>query len=223
MIHGGHNDAKRHCETSGHQKKHSELQSNSTITSFFGESSISHSSKVISAEVMMAQFIALHNLPFQAADHLSDLVSSMFPDSKIAADFSSKHTKTKSIICDALDPYLKNPVVESLKTTPFNLMCDESNDKGDRCKLLTILVRLFDSRTESIVTHHLETVGITDFTAEGIFSALKDTLEKYNLPLTNLVSFTSDTCNVMKGERGGVIAKLRSVQPKSLMCIVFAI
>ena len=28
------------------------------------------------------------------------------------------------------------------------------------------------------------------------------------------MSFTSDTCNVMKGARGGVIAKLRSVQPR---------
>ena len=68
--------------------------------------------KVIYAEVMMAQFIAL---PFQAADHLSDLVSSVFPDSRIAADFSSKHTKTKCIICDALDPYLKEPVVDFLE------------------------------------------------------------------------------------------------------------
>ena len=93
------------------------------------ESSTPHASKVISAEVMIAQFIALHNLPFQAADHLSDLVPCMFPDSKIAADFSSRHTKTKSIICDALDPHLKQPVIDTLKATPFNLMCDESNDK----------------------------------------------------------------------------------------------
>ena len=87
----------------------------------------------------MAQFIASHNLLFQAADCLSDLVSSMFLDSKIPADFSCKHTKTKSIVCDALGPYLKDPVVESLKSTPFNLICDESNDKGDQCKLLTVL------------------------------------------------------------------------------------
>ena len=93
-------------------------------------------------------------------------------------------------------------------------MCDESNDKGDQCKLLTILVRSFDANTDSIVTRHLETVGITDFTAEGIFSALKDTLERYDLPFANVLSFTSDTCNVMKGARGGVIAKLRSVEPK---------
>ena len=62
VAHGGLNDAKRHCESSGHQKKYSEYQSNSSITTYFGESSLSHSSKVISAEVMMAQFIALHNV-----------------------------------------------------------------------------------------------------------------------------------------------------------------
>ena len=46
----------------------------------------------------------MHNLPFSAADHLSELLPSMFPDSKIAADFSCKRTKTKAIICDALEP-----------------------------------------------------------------------------------------------------------------------
>lgn len=63
-----------------------------------------------------------------------------------------------------------------------------------------------------IVTRHLDTIGITDFTADGIFVALKETLEKYCLSFSNLVSFTSDTCNVMKGARGGVIAKLREEQ-----------
>ena len=36
VTHGGY-DAKRHCETSGHLKKHGELQSTSTINSFLGE------------------------------------------------------------------------------------------------------------------------------------------------------------------------------------------
>ena len=53
----------------------------------------------------MAQFIDFHNLSFQVADNFSDLVSSIFADSKIPTDFSSKHTKTRSIITDALDPY----------------------------------------------------------------------------------------------------------------------
>ena len=32
--------------------------------------------------------------------------------------------------------------------------------------------------------------------------------------MANLLSFSSDTCNIMKGERGGVIAKLRTIQPR---------
>ena len=66
---------------------------------------------------MMTQFIANHNLPFLAADHLSDIFPSMFPDSKITADFACKRTKTKSIMFDALDPHLKDPVIN---------LCDES-------------------------------------------------------------------------------------------------
>ena len=222
VTRGGHNDAKHHCESSGHQKKHSELQSNSNLTSFVGESSISHSSKVISAEIAMAQFIALHNLPLQAADHLSDLVSSMLPNSKIAAAFSSKHTKTKCSISNGLDPYFKDPIVKSLKTTPFNLMCDESSDNGDKWKLLSILVRFFASSTELIITHYLETVAITYFTAEGIFSSLKDALQKYNIPLTNILSFTSDTCNVMKGSEVVLLLSCGLFNQRLLMCIAFA-
>ena len=43
----------------------------------------------------MANFIAMHNLSFQTADHLSDLLLKMFPDLKIASDFGCKHTKVK--------------------------------------------------------------------------------------------------------------------------------
>ncbi len=110
---------------------------------------------------MMSNFIAMHNLSFQCADHLSTLFGKMFPDSTIASNFSCSHTKTKAIICQALDPYHKKPVVESVRDSPFSLLCDESNEKGDSVKLLTILVRFYDVDRGSVVNRHLETVGIT--------------------------------------------------------------
>ena len=172
-----------------------------------------HEKRVVSAEVMMAQYIAMHNLPFEAADHLSKLFSAMFPD---ATDFFCKHTKTKAIICDALDPHFKKPIIETIREHPFNLLCDESNERGNSVKLLTILVRFFDPFSNVIVTRHLETIGITDCSSEGIFVGLKETLERFKVPFVNLISFTSDTCNVMKGRRNGVIAKLKELQP----CII---
>ena len=46
----------------------------------------------------MAQYIVLHNLPFQAADHLCDLFASMFPDSLIAADLAQLQPALWTII-----------------------------------------------------------------------------------------------------------------------------
>ena len=217
VSHGGINDIKRHVDGLKHQQKLKESQASAGIANYFGEfrePSLAQAQKVLSAELMMSQSIAMHNLPFQAADHLTDIIPVMFPDSKIASAYACKHTKTKAIICDALDPYLKKPVVDLCKSVPFNLLCDESNELGDSEKLLTILLRAFEPHTSMVVTRHLDTVGITDFTANGIFLSLKQTLEKYRLSFDNLVSFTSDTCNVMKGARGGVIAKLRQEQPE---------
>ena len=157
MSHGGINDIKRHVEGAVHQQKYKDSQSRTSISSLFGgnqQQRLIHTSNVLSAEIKMTQFIAVHNLPFQAADHLSHLFKSMFPDSAIASDFACKRTKT---ICDALDPHMKSAVVDIVKCTAFSLLCDESNDRGDSVKLLTILVRFFDPVREIVVTRHLDT------------------------------------------------------------------
>ena len=148
----------------------------------------------------------MHNFSFQTADHLSDLLPKMFPDSKIAPDFGCKHTKTKSIHCDALDPYYKKSVIQIAQTASFNLLCDESDDKEAPVKLLTVLVQFLNG---VVATRHLDTVAVVDFTANGIFVGLESTLQKYGIPFGNMLSFTSDTCSIMKGAREGVIAYLR--------------
>ena len=45
--------------------------------------------KVKRAEMKMAAFLVEHHLPFQAMDHLSDLITNIFPDSEIAGQFQS--------------------------------------------------------------------------------------------------------------------------------------
>ena len=162
----------------------------------------------------MANFIAQHDLPFAVADRLTEVLPQIFPDSKIASGYACKRTKTTAIVCDALDPYLLKPVTEIARSTSFSLLCDESNERGASEKLLTILLRIYEENTAQIVTRHLETVGITDLTAQGIFTAISQTLQRHGLLFQRMVSFASDTCNVIKGERNGVIAKLRAEQPK---------
>ena len=159
----------------------------------------------------MAQFIAMHNLPYQAADHLSKLFPDIFPDSKIAADCSWKHKKTKAIICDTLNPNLSKCVIDTLDSV-LSIFYMMSHERGDSVKLLTVLARFLDPLNCSVVTCHLDTIGITDCSAAGAFIGLRQVLEKSHVPFTHLMSFTSDTCNVMRGACNGVITKLREVQ-----------
>ena len=113
----------------------------------------------------------------------------MFPNSKIASDVRCKDTKTKAICCDALGPYYKKPVVEMAQTRTFNVLCDESNDKGSPIELLTIMVHIFDSVNGVVATRHLDTVAIVDLTANGIFAGLESTLKSIQYLLaTCLVS-----------------------------------
>jgi uncharacterized membrane protein YeiH len=215
VSHGGLNDVKRHVSESVHQQRLKDLSSSSTITTFFRKDTGDHEFKVIAAEEQRAQFIALHNISFQTATYQT-LFTRIFPDSKIAADFTCKHTKAKSVCCDALDPHYKVPVLRMAKTLPFNLLCDESNDKGTAVKLLTVLVCYFDSHSGDVATQHLDTIGLCDFTVNGIFTGLESTLHKHSIPFANMLSFTSDTCSVMKGARKGVVSYLCKKQSKVL-------
>ena len=62
-----------------YKRKLNEIDGNLRIDSFILDKT--HAKKVMPAELVMAQFIAAHNLPFQTADHLSDLFTKMFPNS----------------------------------------------------------------------------------------------------------------------------------------------
>ena len=52
-----------------------------------------------------------------------------------------------------------------------------------------------------VVTRRVDTVEITDLTTNGIFTALQTVLEARQLPFSNLMSFTSDTYNVMQRQK----------------------
>ena len=82
--HGGFNEIKRHVEGVRHTNRLSQSSSSSQTTSFYGVQAErqSHVRNVTSADVIMTQFIAMHNVPFLVVDHLCALFPSMFPDSK---------------------------------------------------------------------------------------------------------------------------------------------
>ena len=111
------------------------------------------------AEVYFATFIAEHNIAFLVADHLTKLTMMMFPDSKIAQDFSCSRTKTTAVVRYALAPMLNAKVVEECQSMPFTILCDGGNDMIDK-KYFSIMVRLYTFLSNASVqcSHCISTV-----------------------------------------------------------------
>lgn len=94
------------------------------------------------AEVKLAVLLAHHNVPLAVMDHLPPLLRDIFPDSKIAKGFSAARTKATSIVNRALRPHLEGVLIAQMKSQPFALAIDGSNDNGLQ-KMNPITVKIF--------------------------------------------------------------------------------
>jgi len=94
--HGGMNDIdgkSGHINPSKHQSAAKAVAGTRDLTAHFSAPDYS----VIRAETLMVYFLIEHNLPLVTSDHFSDLMKKMFPDSKIARQFSCRRTKCTAI------------------------------------------------------------------------------------------------------------------------------
>lgn len=88
-------------------------------------------------------------------DHLSPLLKDIFPDSEIAAGFASASTKTACMVNGSLGPYFKSSLVNIMRTEPFSIAIDGSNDNGLE-KMNPMTVRIYDVTRSKVVTQFLD-------------------------------------------------------------------
>ncbi|CAI6351435.1 unnamed protein product [Macrosiphum euphorbiae] len=170
------------------------------------------------AKIKLAAYFAEHNVPFLGADHLSELLTKVFPDSEIAKNINVNRTKTTAIIKNVIGSSQKFILSEKLKKQKFSLMTDESTDIGT-IKTSCVVARFYDESSEMIasVFWQLHNVYDTDnpssASAEHLYNDLISTLNEYEIPLTNIIGFGSDGCNVMMGQHNSVVSRLRESCP----------
>ena len=211
--HGGKNDVKRHVERPKHVEnarlaRDSGVQARLTDLPWSASSSHSFQDLVTKAEVLFAQFIAEHNLPFSVGDHLTKLVKKAFPDSKIAERFQCGHTKTAAIINKALAQHYMEAIIPTARDGPITIMMDESNKRSDD-KACAILVKMIDPTTFCVVNRFLDMPVCNIPTSANLFSVLEATLSKYNILWSSIKGFSSDTASVMVGKHNSVLSRVR--------------
>ncbi|KAF0688864.1 Uncharacterized protein FWK35_00037269, partial [Aphis craccivora] len=177
------------------------------------------------AEIKIAAFVAEHNLSFVATDHMTDMIKECFHDSEIAKNMAMKRTKTTAIVKNVIAKAHKEDLANTLRTTKFSILTDESTDIGTM-KSSCIVVRFFDDTSCQIESKFWDLHEVYDSispglaTAENLFTNLMNSFNKHNIPKSNIIGFGSDGCNVMMGHKNSVASRFRLECPGKNILIV---
>lgn len=104
-----------------------------------------------------------------------------------------------------------------MKTSPFSLAVDGSNDTGLE-KLNPLTVKIFDANRNQVSTHLLDmctTSGRECGTSLAIFSKIDSVLESFDIPWSNCVGFGVDNTSVNLGLHHSLMTH---VQQKNGVC-----
>ena len=98
-----------------------------------------------------------------------------------------------------------------LKETFFSLNIDE--DTSTSClKVLAVLASYFNMERGEIEVHHIGAVSLTTVTAKAIKDKLVELFLNKGLPWSNCLSLLLDSCNVMRGSKGGLETHTKRLQ-----------
>lgn len=174
------------------------------------------------AEIKLSAFVAAHNMPFSSMDHLVEVLSDCFPDSKIANGINLKRTKVTGVVNNVIGFHEKSRMATILQTTKFSILTDESTDIST-VKTACVIVRYYDAYSGKIVSRFWDLVQVflvsdsqcvdKGATAEHLFKILIESFEKYDIRSVNIIGFGSDGCNTMMGKTNSVMSRIKELCP----------
>ena len=118
VKHQGERDVLRHKDGEDHKRWERSLRNQLTLN-LATSSTNTLQYNTPKAEVLGAKFIVEHNLPISVSDHLGPPFRQIVPDSDIAKNYASAHTKTNCIINDAIAPPMQHELVSRMNFSPF--------------------------------------------------------------------------------------------------------
>lgn len=157
----------------------------------------------------MACFIAEHNLSFNIASHLTTLICTVCPDSKIVQELSMSRTKARAIIVNVTGETAEENLVEKLQNNNFAILVDESTDKST-IKHLALVVRTVNSDFQ-VEDRFLALIPVEDGTATALHGKIIEYFTEKGIPYkSNMLGFASDGANVMFGGNHSLVTLLKS-------------
>ncbi|CAF3441207.1 unnamed protein product [Rotaria socialis] len=154
---------------------------------------LTHEEKITRAECYRAMAAAQLGFSYDSSKNIPELFASMFPDSKVAADYAMK------------DHVLKAPA--------YSLLFDETTIVGVR-KQLDLHIRYWSESQQGVVTRYWKSIMLVHATADIISHHLLDSLKSEGLDLSKILHLGRDNPNVNKAVEAMIEKEARSAQEK---------
>ncbi|CAG5090636.1 Similar to ZNF862: Zinc finger protein 862 (Homo sapiens) [Cotesia congregata] len=199
-----YSDLKNHIETKKHKKRQNICSPMRQKTLPVMKKSIE---KTKVCEAYISLFIAEHT-SIATVDHLGQMMKKAVNDSDTIKDIHLHRTKCSNIIKNTLSPHFQETLKNDIGTGKFSLLLDESTDISIS-KYLGIVIIYYSSALKKIITTFLKLAELSSCDANGIISALKNTLTEFNLNYKNILGLGTDNASVVTGVNEGVYQKLK--------------
>ncbi|XP_043920714.1 uncharacterized protein LOC122796353 [Protopterus annectens] len=168
--------------------------------------------RVVEAEVAFVSLLEEHNLPSSTADHLLKYIKKYCTDPEVVRKMSCGATKAACIARDVLGPKYKEDVASICRKQPYCIYLGQNTDMEDS-KLLMILAGFFDQTKGQNVVKFLDLPVCVTRTGDLVYNCLMETLQKFNIPTSNMVAYSSNNTEVTSGKCNSVLSRLMDMNP----------
>lgn len=191
-VTGGKFHLKRHASSEGHRKRAQAAKTTPLVETYMQKKSI----LTKKAELKLAAFICVHNLPFLLLDYLPDLQKNIFPDSEICRNVKLKRKKATQLVIGVLAPHFQKKLAKDLKSNVFSIIIDEMTDISVEKSLIVIVRYWINGSTKDRI---FDLVKVEDGTSEALFTSITNMLNSHEIPYSNIIGFASDGASTMMG------------------------
>ena len=106
--------------------------------------------------------------------------------------------------------------LEDIRNIEFSAVLD-AGTKGNK-KRTEFIVRYWSKTEKKIVEKFLKASTSNKETSAIVAKIFLDTMEKYHVPLKNLININCDSCAILRGKKSGAIKKIAAKAPQISEC-----
>ncbi|XP_071578641.1 uncharacterized protein [Temnothorax nylanderi] len=210
---GGITHLERHKLTDFH--KNNEKKTNlPKITNIYSDAKKlelrTREAKARAAEFKCVMFLHEHNLPFLLMDHFPKFLLSVCSDIQTLKDMNIARRKATLITTDCFQPEAIEIITKrAIESVGYSLIIDETTDVSTN-KSLAVVMRFFE---ENDYDHFFGLIKVNSCTAESLYNAVIELLNKHKVPVEKMLGFAADNASVMMGNIKGVQAHFKRHNP----------